>query len=72
MDDLFAHENMRVETALLEIERQKVKLLIVTGNAIALRRYALSAVADLEIIKAETDAALAGAQRAMCPLTPST
>jgi hypothetical protein len=46
--DRFVQEQIRLQTALVEVERQRVKLLISTGNAIALKQYALSARADLE------------------------
>jgi hypothetical protein len=49
----FFQEQTRVEIALLEMERQRVKLLISTGNTIGLTEYALSAISDLEIITAE-------------------
>jgi len=52
--DRFVQEQIRVQTALLEFERQRVKLLISSGNAIALKQYALSARADLEIIRSDS------------------
>jgi len=51
--DRFAHEEMRVQTALLEIERQRVKLLILTANANRLREHAIATCADIDAVKAE-------------------
>jgi hypothetical protein len=51
--DRFAHEEMRVQTALLEIERQRVKLLILSANADRLREHAAATCADIDAVKAE-------------------
>jgi len=61
--DRFAHEKMRVETARLETERQKAKFLIVAENASALFKHAAAAAADLTIITAESEAAVARRER---------
>ena len=45
--DRLAHEKMRVRTALLEIERQKVKLLITKEMARKLQDHARAACAEL-------------------------
>jgi hypothetical protein len=52
------HENMRVRNALLETERQEVKLLITMGNATALWEHAARSMEDLRIIRAERAAAV--------------
>ena len=49
----------------MEIERQKVKLSIGSQRAIALRQHALATFADLQILKAESIAAIARAQHAL-------
>lgn len=50
MTDPFAAERMRVRTALLEIERQKVKLLITKEIARNLRDHARATCAELASI----------------------
>ena len=47
---------MRARTALVEIERQKVKLLIATEAAKKLREHARATCADLTIITAQIGA----------------
>jgi hypothetical protein len=61
--DRFAHEKMRVETARLETERQKAKFLIVAENASALFKHAAASAADLTVITAESEAAVARRER---------
>jgi hypothetical protein len=53
--DRFAREMMRVQAALLETERQKVKLLLGNETQLRLREYALAAIADLKIVSAESE-----------------
>jgi hypothetical protein len=67
--DRFAHEEMRVQTALLEIERQRVKLLILTANADRLREHARATCADIAIVKAESVEAIARCSEAPPPRT---
>ena len=55
---------MRVQTALLEIERQRVKLLILLANAQELREYAVAARAEIDAVKGESVKAIA---RALSP-----
>ena len=54
--DPLVQEKMRVRTALLEIERQKVKLLISTEAAKKLHEHARATCADLAIITAQIGA----------------
>jgi hypothetical protein len=54
---------MRVTKALLETERQKVKLLITTANAVVLREHAAASIEDFETIKAESQAVVAASRR---------
>ena len=61
--DRFAHEKMRVETARLETERQKAKFLIVAENASALFKHAAASAADLTVITAESETAVARRER---------
>ncbi len=54
--DPLVQEKMRARTALVEIERQKVKLLIATEAAKKLREHARATCADLTIITAQIGA----------------
>ena len=59
----FAHEKLRAQAALLEIERQKAKLMIVIERASGLQAHAAVSIEDIKVITAETDIVLAALRR---------
>ena len=59
----FGREKLRVQAALLEIERQKAKLLIVTERASGLQAYAAVSIEGIKTITAETDIVVASLRR---------
>jgi hypothetical protein len=59
----FAHEKLRVQAALLEIERQKAKLMIVTERANGLQAHAADSIEGIKTITAETEIVLTAVRR---------
>jgi hypothetical protein len=61
--DRFVHETMRVQTAVLERDRQTAKLLILSDRANALRTHAIDTFDRLTMITTEIAVVVAALQR---------
>jgi hypothetical protein len=69
--DRFVAEKMRVETALLEIERQRAKLMIISANAQSLRDHAATSITGIKTVTAESETAMTAVRETLSVRPPS-